>query len=99
MNAYVYNADIYCEPCAAKIKTRLDGHTVEDNGDSENYPQGPYGNGGGEADTPQHCGDCHEFLQNPLTDDGMEYIQANQRDEWDEFYEVTRDEVRRYEAI
>ena len=39
------------------------------------------------------------FLQNPLTDDGMEYIQANQRDEWDEFYEVTRDEVRRYEAI
>jgi len=28
---------------------------------------GPYPDGGGEADAPQHCGGCGVFLENPLT--------------------------------
>src|SRR5580700_4943174 len=42
--------------------------------DSENVPQGPYPNGGGEADTPQHCDACGVFLESPLTPDGTRYV-------------------------
>ena len=42
--------------------------------DSDDYPKGPDGDGGGEADSPQHCGMCGLFLNNPLTDDGREYV-------------------------
>lgn len=42
--------------------------------DSDQFPKGPYGNGGGESDTPQHCGSCGAFLDNPLTDDGRQYV-------------------------
>lgn len=59
--------------------------------DSGEYPKGPYGDGGGESDSPQHCGACHEFLENSLTSDGAEYVRANQRDEWDSFYGISRD--------
>jgi hypothetical protein len=31
-------------------------------------------NGGGEADSPQHCAECNECLENPLTDDGVRYV-------------------------
>lgn len=76
MRAYIYKADIYCEDCAKQIVANgraLFWPTVMKD-DSEYYPQGPYSNGGGEADTPQHCGSCHEFLENPLTGDGYEYV-------------------------
>ncbi len=42
--------------------------------DSEQWPQGPYPDGGGEADCPQHCDCCGAFLENPLTDDGDSYV-------------------------
>ena len=53
--------------------------------------------GGGEADTPQHCNDCDVFLENPLTDYGMQYVmdaiedyENNGNDltitEWADFY-------------
>lgn len=42
--------------------------------DSDDYPKGPYPDGGGEADCPQHCDTCGEFLGNPLTDDGRQYV-------------------------
>ena len=31
-------------------------------------------NGGGEADAPQHCDSCGVFLENPLTDEGVQYV-------------------------
>jgi hypothetical protein len=37
-------------------------------------PKGPYSNGGGEADTPQHCDGCGVFIENPLTGDGCRYV-------------------------
>lgn len=36
--------------------------------------QGPYAEGGGEADTPQHCDGCMAFLENPLTTDGVAWV-------------------------
>jgi len=76
MNAYIYNADLYCENCAEAIKNTLVAPSVEDEHvDSNNWPIGPYPDGGGEADYPQHCGNCNMFLENPLTSDGEQYVQ------------------------
>ena len=98
MKAYIYCADIYCEPCALAIKATLP--TYHDDGltwawearDSDHTPQGPYSDGGGEADTPQHCGRCRLFLCNPLTSDGEDYVRveavtASVPEEWREHYD------------
>jgi hypothetical protein len=73
MNAYVYQAELICEPCGDKVKTRLDslGQTPVDADDehtfdSDDYPKGPYPDGGGEADSPNHCGICHVALGNSV---------------------------------
>ena len=55
-----------------------------------------------EADVPQHCAGCHEFFENPLTDEGYRYVEekivehiTNGRGnfkvlkEWIEFYDIT----------
>lgn len=80
MEAYVYQAALYCEECGAKIRAELDasGKRPEDpedepSYDSDDYPKGPYPDGGGEADTPQHCDACFAFLENPLTSEGYAY--------------------------
>jgi hypothetical protein len=44
--------------------------------DSDEWPKGPYCDGGGEADNPQHCACCTVFLCNPLTQDGVAYVRA-----------------------
>jgi hypothetical protein len=49
---------------------RVKGYKQESDYDSDELPKGPYGNGGGETDSPQHCDACGCFLQNPLTTDG-----------------------------
>lgn len=95
MDAYIYDADIYCDACGESIRERIerDGHAPADPDDettydSGEYPKGPYPDGGGEADCPQHCGsgaDCLNaievdgrwvgaFLENPLTSEGMRYV-------------------------
>ena len=73
MDAYVFQAELYCEDCAREIRDDLRGFGT-DLDDSDTYPQGPYLDGGGESDTPAHCGGCGGFLENPLTDDGMRYV-------------------------
>jgi hypothetical protein len=76
MNVYVYQAALICDRCAeaGEFRARLiaAGKTAEM--DSDHWPHGPYSNGGGEADTPQHCDHCGEFLRNPLTPDGVLYV-------------------------
>ncbi len=74
MNAYIYQADIYCEKCAKEIRRALLASGKAPDEDSGRWPQGPYSNGGGEADCPQHCGGCSLFLKNPLTGDGVAYV-------------------------
>jgi hypothetical protein len=102
MDAYIYQADIYCESCGKAIRAKLDaeGRTPanvsdERTFDSDDYPKGPYSDGGGESDIPQHCGNylaCGVFLENPLTHDGEQYVRqainvdhANIK-EWREYY-------------
>jgi len=93
MNAYVYQAALICEDCAAAVKEHLSAATDED---SDRYPQGPCCDGGGEADCPQHCDMCHVFLENPLTGDGEQYVRdaitagdgnASVLAEWRAFYD------------
>lgn len=83
MDVYIYKGDIYCRSCGEAIIRRREAETgtpagimanLDNREDSDAWPQGPFPNGGGEADTPQHCGNCKEFLQNPLTDDGRDYV-------------------------
>jgi hypothetical protein len=76
MDVYIFNADIYCEDCALPRMAKAEADGVSPfEGDSCLYPQGPHRDGGGEADSPQHCGGCAVFLENPLTEDGMDYVQ------------------------
>jgi len=93
MNVYVYQAALICEDCAAAVKERLSTaiHTL-----GTRYPQGPYCDGGGEADCPQHCDMCRVFLENPLTGDGEQYVRdavaagkdnAGVLAEWRTFYD------------
>jgi hypothetical protein len=51
------------------------GFTTESDYDSDDLHKGPYADGGGEADTPQHCDSCSQFLENPLTGDGLTYVE------------------------
>jgi hypothetical protein len=109
MNAYIYQAALYCEDCAKAIRERLTAapcttlgrETFVDgqpNEDSDRWPHGPYSDGGGEADYPQHCDACGEFLENPLTSDGVDYVremaEGNHRgnpgvvEEWLRFYDM-----------
>lgn len=85
MQAYMLQAALICPDCAAEFmaNTPKPDHVVqfpnsgefdESTYDSDEWPKGPYGDGGGEADTPQHCDHCGEFLDNPLTGDGENYV-------------------------
>ena len=92
MDAYIYRAAMLCGKCAKLRMSDLEAHP-----DSDHYPQGPYADGGGESDSPQHCDDCGLFLENPLTCDGIDYVREQFQHsnpmhksptliEWAEFY-------------
>ncbi len=70
MEAYIYQADIYCADCAKNYRQHLSQNCTKDTGDSDQFPQGPRDMTWQEADSPQHCGNCNLFLENPLTNDG-----------------------------
>lgn len=90
MKAYVFAAALLCESCGAKTREQLRAtvkelhpsfdESNESTFDSDYYPKGPYGQGGGEADTPQHCDHCGVFLENPLTTDGAIYVREQVAD-------------------
>lgn len=97
MDVYIYQADIYSAEAGEAIRARLTAEgkapadiNDESSYDSDAFPKGPYPNGGGEADTPQHCDDTGEFLENPLTPVGDAYVRAaaapfeREGDSWDE---------------
>lgn len=108
MDVYMYQAALLCEDCGRKIRKELDkaGKSPEDPNfeesyESDDYPKGPYPDGGGESDSPQHCDECGVFLENALTDAGREYVEEmiaehkkkGRHDpkliqEWAEFYEI-----------
>lgn len=99
MNIYMYQTDLYCEDCGKRWRTALDKQCCgvanpdhESSYDSNEYPKGPYPNGGGAADAPQHCACGSEclnvltiykdikvgaWLENPLTLVGVEYVKQS----------------------
>lgn len=93
MKTYIYSAALYCEPCALARMEQIRamepppgvGHdwqrksASEDSGD---FPQGPYSDGGGEADTVQCCDDCRCLLGNPLTAEGYRYTAEMALENW-----------------
>lgn len=103
MMAYMYQAELHCRECVKTLGVDdHPPHIAEDAGiDSDDAAIGPYFIGYGEtgiADTPQHCGTCGTFLENPLTDDGREYVldailradgNPEVLQEWREFYRDT----------
>lgn len=104
MKAYAYSAALLCEPCALETVAALRLKGVADSGDSSSFPQGPYEEGGGEADTPQHCDACGAFLCNSLTRDGRAYVAERIADKpqhgiaariWSPFYGINAALARR----
>jgi hypothetical protein len=82
MDVFVFQAALLCEDCGARTREEMidegdapDDPDDEGTYDSDDFPKGPYGDGGGEADTPQHCDICGLFLENPLTGDGRTYVE------------------------
>lgn len=77
MDVYVFEAALWCESCGDNLKKETNIPADLDNEstwDSNEYPKGPYPDGGGEADHPNHCMGCVVFLENPLTADGINYV-------------------------
>jgi len=87
MKAYAFQGALICEACAKIHRHSLDLHHITSpyplcrHGisvvrceDSDCYPQGPMENGGGPSDTPNRCDFCNVFLQNPLTEEGEQYL-------------------------
>jgi len=107
MIAYDYNSKIYCDDCANAIIVDLEAQEVEDTGDSLTYPQGPNEDGGGAADAPNLCGTCGEFLENPLTELGREYVRGKLRENpsndiyqhWGDYYAVLAYDHRHVEPV
>lgn len=50
---FAYNAAFICEDCAARTIDKLQAKGIEDTGDSNDFPQGPYPDN--ESDSPEHC--------------------------------------------
>jgi len=79
--AFIFQAEIYCVDCGQAIRDRITKAgkapaTPDDERsyDSDQFPKGPFTDGGGESDTPANCAACHKFLHNPLTDAGVKYV-------------------------
>ena len=81
MNAYIYQAALWCGSCTTETMRHLvhlgkAPFSLEDETsyDFDDWPKGPYPDGGGESDSPQHCAGCGVFLENDLTHDGVEWV-------------------------
>lgn len=77
---YVYQADTYCNDCGNEIRKELANSAPEDPLDHHSYDSDDYPKDANlereEADIPQHCAKCGEFLHNPLTSEGYKYVQS-----------------------
>lgn len=75
----MYQAALLCDDCGERTRDALDkdNKTPPDVGDertydSDDYPKGPLD--ASESDCPDHCDQCGVFLENPLTEDGVQYV-------------------------
>lgn len=79
MDAYIYQADLWCKECGESIREELrvagKAPPTPDNEwsfDSDDYPKGPFSHGGGESDTVHHCA-AYEDCENAIEIDGAKY--------------------------
>ena len=77
---YIYQADVYCDKCGEAIRRNLADTAPEDALDQRSYDSDDYPKDAPiereESDIPEHCADCHECLNNPLTSEGYKYVQS-----------------------
>ena len=78
MDAYIFQADVYCVTCADVLMEdiRAAGGVPanpedESSYESDDFPKGPFPDAGGESDCPQHCAACGVYLEAPLTPSGV----------------------------
>ena len=73
IQAWAYSAALFCCHCAEQAygKEALSNGTARD---GEGNTPSPVFVDSSEADSPQHCDSCGEFLENALTDDGVEFV-------------------------
>ena len=98
-DVYMYQAALHCEDCGEAIRAdlRKAGKAPEDEDDensydSDDFPKGPFGAGGGEADSVQHCdggagclnaitlpcgSKIGAWLGNELTEDGISWLSSS----------------------
>jgi hypothetical protein len=84
LDVYMYRAALLCAEHGEEVRQQLTAAgkapadpSEEHTYDSDEFPKGPYPNGGGEADGPQYCDQCGIFLENPLTDEGDRYMRES----------------------
>ena len=70
---YMHEADLFCDDCGRKRVAGAEARGDEDTGDSDDFPQ-DVSHLDDTSDSPQHCGDCGVFMENALTDEGLEYV-------------------------
>jgi hypothetical protein len=121
MDAYVFAAALLCEECGEKTRDEIEASGKapsdpddETSYDSDDYPKGPYADGGGEADSPQHCDTCKTFLENPLTSEGLDYVRGiiaerladpdasldvPSFNDWAPFYDLPTDDIARLTVV
>ena len=79
MRVYMFQAALYCQACGEALREKIAlpaGADPDDDYsfDSDDYPKGPFDNGGGEADYACHCDACGVHLENQLTPDGEDHV-------------------------
>src|ERR1700682_111947 len=111
MDIYMYRGALYCGDCGEDIRESLtvDGEAPQDpedelSYDSETFPKGPF-DSNDESDSPQSCDKCGIFLENRLTEEGIDHlhwmiidslhhgrVSAACRD-WIEYYQVELEDL------
>ena len=84
---WMYNASLYCYDCGKKIieelteKLQKEGKEIPDTDDEYSYDSDDFPKGicsaQSETDSPNFCDDCGQYLNETLTDTGINYVAEN----------------------
>lgn len=84
METFIYQAELLCGSCGTTQISEAQKHGIEDNGDSDTFPQPAHLQ---PADSPVHCGQCGLFLDNDLTYEGYRDLEISLQMEVDRLVE------------
>jgi hypothetical protein len=95
-DVYMFQGALLCEDCGQSVQNKIraagkapENETDEGSFDSDDFPKGPFGDGGGESDTINHCyngtscpnaielpcgSKIGAWLGNDLTNDGVDWL-------------------------